>query len=162
MIFLTLTSLHWTNNMKALKAVERNQNTANGNTGSFALLTRVNGHTQNRRLAAAGRSKYAGVMAGRDWYCPGMPGILAYTNQLIQIYLTHTLNMLHNSCSMQGSHCSPEVKFKDFSRTFKDSQHQFSRTKQRHYFIYLQITWHISNRKIARDPVETTLKILPT
>ena len=33
-------------------------------------------------------------------------------------------NMLSDKQEIvQGSHCSREVKFKDFSRTYKDSQH---------------------------------------
>ena len=57
--------------------------------------TRVSGHVQSRQSEAADRPMYAGVMAGISWYCPGMPGILAYTNQHIQVLTNYAV--LENS-----------------------------------------------------------------
>jgi len=47
----------------------------------LAGRTQVNERAQNMQSAAAGRPKSAGVTAETDWWSPGMPGTLAYTNQ---------------------------------------------------------------------------------
>ena len=59
--------------------------------------TRVNERARNRQSEAAGRPKCAGVTAGRDWRCPGMPGTLVYTNQHIEVHLTAVNKYKHLS-----------------------------------------------------------------